>query len=291
MASAKDIRNRIESVQSTHKITRTMEMVATSKFKRFADRANAARPFSSALPEVLALLAAGDDDGHPLLEARPEIRRVALLLLTSNRGLCGPMNANLLKKSMGFASEQRRRGVEVDLHVVGKKGIAYLRFMGVETASRHSDLPDAPRPEDADAFADRLAGDFLERRVDEVHVAYPHFKNAAEQPPVVERLLPLAAPERAGGDEEGGARLDFIFEPDREVLLGELLPLYIRNSFFRILLEAAASEQGARRTAMKAATDSAEEMLKTLTRSFNKARQAAITTELLEIVGGAEALK
>ncbi len=294
MASAKDIKNRISSVTSTHKITRTMEMVATSKFKRFADRAGAAMPFSSALPGMLALLASAEDDAsQPLLEKRAEVRRVALLLLTTNRGLCGPMNSNLLKKAMTFRGEMLEKGVEVDLHVVGKKGITYLRFLGVEMASEKNDLPDAPEPEHADEFADMLVQDFLDERVDEVYIAYPHFKNAAEQPPVVERILPLAAPETAENEdrEEDSFQLNFIFEPGKDDLLGELLPLYLRNTFFRILLEAAASEQGARRTAMKAATDSAEEMLTNLTRSYNKARQAAITTELLEIVGGAEALK
>ncbi len=294
MASAKDIKNRISSVTSTHKITRTMEMVATSKFKRFADRAGAAMPFSNALPGMLALLASAEDDAsQPLLERRPEVRRVAVLLLTTNRGLCGPMNSNLLKKAMTFRGELLKKDIELDLHVVGKKGISYLRFLGVEMASEKNDLPDAPEPEHAEEFADMLVQDFLDERVDEVYIAYPHFKNAAEQPPVVERILPLVAPETAENEdkEEDDIQLNFIFEPGKDDLLGELLPLYLRNSFFRILLEAAASEQGARRTAMKAATDSAEEMLTDLTRSYNKARQAAITTELLEIVGGAEALK
>jgi F-type H+-transporting ATPase subunit gamma len=188
-----------------------------------------------------------------------------------------------------FLRERKEEGVEADIHMVGKKGIAYFRFLGMEMASRKDDLSDQPSSEDADAFAELLVDDFLSGKVDEVHIAYPHFKNAAEQPAVIERILPLAAPEEE--EEEAGSKLDFIMEPGRDALLAELLPLYLRNSFFRILLEAAASEQGARRTAMKAATDSAEEMLSNLTRSYNKARQAAITTELLEIVGGAEALK
>jgi len=292
MASAKDIKNRIASVTSTHKITRTMEMVSTSKFKRFADKAKAATPFSEALLGMLAMLSAsGEDMDHPLLEERHELRRVGLLLLTTNRGLCGPLNFNLLKKTLSFRRDLESRGVEMDLHVAGKKGLAYLRFLGTTMASEKSDLPDAARVEDADALAEMLIGGFLDRRVDEVYVAYPHFKNAAEQPAVIERILPLSPPEKSRVDERGGYQLDFIFEPGEVELLGRLLPLYLRNSFFRILLEFAASEQGARRTAMKAATDSAEEMLTNLTRSYNKARQAAITKELLEIVGGAEALK
>jgi len=295
MPNAKDIKNRIASVTSTHKITRTMEMVATSKFKRYADRAGGAMPFSTALPAMLALLASAEDDSsQPLLESREEVRRVAVLLLTTNRGLCGPLNTHLLKKTLAFRREMQERGVETDLHVSGKKGVSYLRFLGLEMASEKTDLPDAPEPEHANAFAEMLVEDFLSGRVDEVHVAYPHFKNAAEQPPVLERILPLEAPDLFGdedGEEEDKTQLDFIFEPGKEDLLGELLPLYLRNTFFRILLEASASEQGARRTAMKAATDAAEDMITNLTRSYNKARQSAITTELLEVVSGAEALK
>ncbi|MDP6669989.1 MAG: ATP synthase F1 subunit gamma, partial [Candidatus Krumholzibacteria bacterium] len=245
--------------------------------------------FATVLPAMLSRLAEGDVGEQPLLESRAHCRRVAILVLTSNRGLCGPLNSNLLRKTVIFLRERKEEGVEADIHMVGKKGIAYFRFLGMEMASRKDDLSDQPSSEDADAFAELLVDDFLSGKVDEVHIAYPHFKNAAEQPAVIERILPLAAPEEE--EEEAGSKLDFIMEPGRDALLAELLPLYLRNSFFRILLEAAASEQGARRTAMKAATDSAEEMLSNLTRSYNKARQAAITTELLEIVGGAEALK
>lgn len=290
MASAKDISKRISSVTSTHKITRTMEMVATSKFKKSADRVKAARPFASVLPGMLALLAGdGSDGSQPLLEARPVVRRIALLVLTTNRGLCGPLNSNLLRKAVAFRKEAEDEGREVDIHMVGKKGAGYFRFLGIPLVSEKTDLSDNPSPEDADNLAALMVDQFLSGNADEVYIAYPQFKNAAEQPPVMDRVLPLATPDDE--DQDAGPRLDFIMEPGRDELLGELLPLYLRNTFYSILLEAAASEQGARRTAMKAATDSAEEMLTELTRSYNKARQAAITKELLEIVGGAEALK
>jgi len=294
MPSPKDIKNRIASVTSTHKITRTMEMVATSKFKKASTRVRAAQPFAEVLPAMLGLVAAaGDGDGtQPLLERRAEVKRVALLVLSTNRGLCGPLNTNLLKKVMVFRMEVEDQGRELDLHVVGRKGLTYFRFMDIRTASEKNDLSDMPGPEDADFFVEKLVKDFMEGCVDEVHVAYSHFKNPAEQPPRIEQLLPLVPPEEEGEDEaEDKIRLDFIFEPDLETLLGELLPLYLRNSALRILLEMSASEHSARRTAMKAATDSAEDMIKALTIYYNKARQTAITTELLEIVAGAEALK
>jgi F-type H+-transporting ATPase subunit gamma len=289
MANAKDIQKRIKSVTSTHKITRTMEMVATSRFKRAVDRLVAARPFAETLPRMLALLAAGDAEAHPLLATRPVVKRVALLVLTSNRGLCGAINTNILRLALRFTREQEAQGRAVDIYVVGRKGASYLRFIGRAVKYQTAELTDQPQPEDAERFADLLATAFLAGEVDEVHVAYPRFKNAAEQPATLDRVLPLTLP--VDSEERGKAHPQFILEPDAERLLGELLPLYLRNSFFRTLLEMAASEQGARRTAMKAASDSAKEMISNLKLSYNKARQAQITKELLEIVGGAEALK
>lgn len=286
MANAKDIQKRIRSVTSTHKITRTMEMVATSKFKRAVDRLTAARPFAATLPEMLALVAAGESESHPLLAARPVVRRVALLVLTTNRGLCGGINTNILRLATRFAKEQEAEGREVDIYVIGKKGTGYLRFIGRSVKFSSTELSDRPQPEDAERFAGMLSQAFLDGEVDEVHVAYPRFKNAAEQPATLDQVLPLTLPEASSGPQP-----NFILEPDAEHLLGELLPLFLQSSFFRTLLEMAASEQGARRTAMKAASDSAKEMIDTLTLSYNKARQAQITKELLEIVGGAEALK
>jgi F-type H+-transporting ATPase subunit gamma len=266
-----------------------MEMVATSKFKRAVDRLVAARPFAETLPDILGLIA-GDELGedYPLLRRRAVVKRVGLLVLTSNRGLCGALNANLLRKAMAFTRDQEGRGREVEIHAVGKKGVAYMRFVGRETATKVTDLSDRPQPEDAERFSEMLADAFIAGQLDEVHVVYPSFKNAAEQSATVVQLLPLRLPE---GDESGKLPPQFILEPEAEVLLGELLPLYLHNTMFRFLLEMAASEQGARRTAMKAATDSAEEMIDSLTLSYNKARQAQITNELLEIVSGAEALR
>lgn len=293
MPNIKDIQKRIKSVKSTHKITRTMEMVATSRFKKAVDRLHAARPYAEALKAMLGQVAASGAADHPLLAPRPEPRRVALMLLTTNRGLCGALNTNLLRKGRGFLREQREAGREVELHVVGKKGAGYFRFLGQEMASVDTGLGDQPEPADAERLLADLHQRFLTGELDAVHLGYPSFKNPAEQPPVIEQLLPLtlADTESAAEDTAPAAAGDFIFEPEPDRLLGALLPLYLRNVFFRLLLEMAASEHGARRTAMKAATDSAEDMIESLTLSFNKARQTQITTQLLEVVGGAEALK
>jgi F-type H+-transporting ATPase subunit gamma len=292
MANTKEIQNRIKSVTSTHKITRTMEMVATSRFKKAADAVTSARPFAAALPSMLALLSGDDAASHPLLEVRSEVKRVALLVLTTNRGLCGALNANVLKMTQAFLREHQAAGHEVDLHVVGKKGNSYLRFIGQQIKTSVIDLDDQPGMGDVDRLSTPLVDAFGDGEVDEVYIAYPQFKNPAEQPPAIDRILPLSLTESGDGEQQQvGVQHHFILEPDPQGLLEALLPLFLRNSFFRYLLEMAASEHGARRTAMKAATDSAKEMIDTLTLSFNKARQAQITTELLEVVSGAEALK
>ncbi|MBN2170532.1 MAG: ATP synthase F1 subunit gamma [Candidatus Krumholzibacteriota bacterium] len=290
MATAKDIKKRIRSVTSTHKITRTMEMVATSKFKRAVARVKEARPFSDTLPSLLAVLADDEEEcRHPLLTPRGAVRRVALLLLTTNRGLCGALNTSLIRLAGDFVAEQEEWGRETDLHVVGRKGVGFFRFVGQETASAYTELSDRPGPADAQRFADQMQAEFLSERVDEVHVAFPRFKNAAEHPATVERVLPLNITREE--EERSGTVKHYLFEPGPDRMLADLLPLSLRNIFLRYLLEMAASEQGARRTAMKAATDSAREMIDSLTLSYNKARQAQITTELLEVVSGAEALR
>ncbi|MCP4547952.1 MAG: ATP synthase F1 subunit gamma [bacterium] len=289
MANAKEIQKRIKSVTSTHKITRTMEMVATSHFMRAVDRLVQARPFARALPEMLALLAEGEAESNPLLASRDDVQRVALLVMTSDRGLCGPLNSNLLKVTSTFLREQEEMGHEVDLHLLGKRGAAFFRFIGQEMVSTFQDLSPRPTPDEGDHFAELLKETFLEGMVDEVYIAYPEFLNAAEQRPRIERLLPLKI--EHDDEVESTRNHNFILEPDADTLLDSLLPLFLRNSVFRYLLELAASEHGARRTAMKAATDSAKEMIDSLTLSYNKARQGQITTELLEVVAGAEALK
>jgi F-type H+-transporting ATPase subunit gamma len=291
MAKPRELKRRIRSVESTRKITKTMEMVATSKLKRASDRVAAARPYASALAEVI-----GDLYDPSLAERFPLLRqpqggerRVALLLITSNRGLCGAFNANLIREARRRIEDIEGRGASVELHLVGRKGAVFFRFSKREVASQRIDIGDKPTPAHAVELIAPLMQRFETGELDAVDVVFAKFNSAVSTPPTVMRVLPVtrpAADERA----ERKATRDYILRPSAEAILAQLLPLYVHNQVFRALVETAAAEHGARRTAMKNATDSAGDMLDLLRRTFNRARQAQITQELSEIVGGAEAL-
>jgi F-type H+-transporting ATPase subunit gamma len=286
MAKGRELKRRIKTVENTRKITRTMELVATSRMKRAQDRVTAARPYARALGDVIAGLYSPDlADRFPLLRQPEHTRRAAVILLTSNRGLCGGFNANLIREARGLLKRLRDQGVEVELHVVGRKGIGYFRYVGQAMATQRTDITDRPRAEDAASLVDGLMADFITGALDAVYVVYAQFKSAISTPPTAERLLPVEPPKR------GGPLPDYLLYPSAEAILTELLPSYVRNAVYRALVETAAGEQGARRTAMKNATDNASEMMNTLTRTYNRARQAGITQEIAEIVGGAAALE
>jgi F-type H+-transporting ATPase subunit gamma len=288
MAKARELKGRIRSVQNTRKITRTMEMVATSKLKRAQDRVAAARPYAERLGEVVRRLINPElAQRYPLLRQPAEPRRVAVLLLTANRGLAGAFNANLIREARGLLRELRGKGVEVELHVAGKKGISFFRFLGEKLGSAVSDVTDRPGASDAERLVNGLMERFTAGELDAVYVVYAQFKSALSTPPATLQVLPVATPEA----KEGGREVDYILEPGADEILGQVLPLYVRNSVYRALVETAAAEQGARRTAMKNATDNAGDMLESLTRTYNRVRQAAITQEIAEIVGGAAALE
>jgi F-type H+-transporting ATPase subunit gamma len=288
MAKGRELKTRIKSVQNTRKITRTMEMVATSKMKRAHDRVIAARPYAAALGDVLTHLYSPElSERFPLLRSPQTPRRAAVLLLTSNRGLAGGFNANLIREARGLLSRLERDGVESELHAAGRKGIAYFRYVGRTLATARTDLGDRPSVMDATSLVDPLMLAFAEGRIDALYVVYAQFRSALSTPPTAITVLPIAAPKT----ERGGARGDYLLFPSAEEILGELLPLYVRNSVYRALVETAAAEQGARRTAMKNATDNAGEILTVLRRNFNRARQAQITQEIAEIVGGAAGLE
>jgi F-type H+-transporting ATPase subunit gamma len=288
MAQAREIKARIKSVQNTRKITRTMEMVATSKLKRAQDRLAAARPYSQRLSEVIGRLLTPELAArYPLLRQPEQVRRAAVLLVTANRGLAGAFNSNLIREARGLLTELQTAGAEVELHIVGKKAISYFRFQGQEISSSRSDLTDRPTPEDAAALVEDLSAGFLSGRLDAVYVVHARFNSALSTPPHAQRVLPIQRPEH--GEER--REVEYILEPSADEILGRLLPLYVRNSVYTALLETAAAEQGARRTAMKNATDNAGDMLETLNRTYNRVRQAAITQEIAEIVGGAAALE
>lgn len=289
MAKARELKGRIRSVQNTRKITRTMEMVATSKLKRAQDRVAAARPYAERLGEVVRRLINPElAQRYPLLRQPAEPRRAAVLLLTANRGLAGAFNANLIREARTLLRDLRGRGLEAELHVAGKKGISFFRFLGENLGAAVNDITDRPGASDAERLVNTLMERFTAGELDAVYVVYAQFRSALSTPPATLQVLPVATPEAGEG---GGREVDYILEPGADEILGQVLPLYVRNSVYRALVETAAAEQGARRTAMKNATDNAGDMLESLTRTYNRVRQAAITQEIAEIVGGAAALE
>ena len=310
MAKTRALRRRIRSVESISQVTRTMEMVSTSKLKRAQDRVVGARPYAEALAETIGdLLSPELAERFPLLrQSAPPAKggptRAAVLLITSNRGLAGAFNANLIRAALERERELAAQGFEVEVHAVGKKGINYFKFTRRPLALARLDIGDRPTAQHATELAQPLIERFASGELASFDVVYARFKSALSTPPVVERLLPIQ-PARAAApahgrteppapgrsDARAPAAANFIVKPGADELVGALLPLYVRNMVFRALVETAASEHGARRTAMKNATDNAGDMLDVLRRTYNRARQGQITQELAEIVGGAEALK
>jgi F-type H+-transporting ATPase subunit gamma len=285
MAKARDIKRRMRSVDNTKKITRTMEMVAASKLRRAQQRVEASRPYSRKLTAAIERLADPElAEMQPLLRQPEEERRAAVLLLTSDRGLCGAFNSNLTRKARELLDELEEREVETRFHVAGQKGISYFRFRDVPMERTVTDVGDRPGVGEARDLVGDLARDFAEERLDALYVVYARFESIMTTPPTRRRVLPVPL----SGGESGGPW--YILDPSAEEILEELLPLYVVNSVFQALVESAAAEQGARRTAMKNATDNAEEMMDELRRSYNRARQAEITQQIAEIMGGAEAL-
>jgi len=286
MAKGRELKGRIKSVENTRKITRTMEMVATSKMKRAQDRVVAARPYARALGEVIASLYSPElAERFPLLRQPERETRAAVILLTSNRGLAGAFNANLIKEVRTLLARLESAGTQVELHVVGKKGVGYFGYVGRPLATTRTDLTDRPTAADAASLVDGLIERFTAGALDAVYVVGSRFNSVLSTPPTADRILPVTPPATTG------AQKDYLLYPSAETILTALLPPYVRNAVYRALVETAAAEQAARRTAMKSATDNAGEMLNLLRRTYNRARQAQITQEIAEIVGGASALQ
>ena len=286
MAKGRELKGRIKSVENTRKITKTLEMVATSKMKRAQDRVHSARPYARALAEVLADLYSPDlADRFPLLRQPATVKRAAVLLMTSNRGLAGAFNSNLIKEARALLARLEAEGVVVDLHVVGRKGVGYFKYIGRSIASSRTDIGDKPSSENAADLVDSIRADFGTGTLDAVHIVYTKYNSALSTPAVTEQILPVAPPDR------GSALLDYILSPSAEEILDQLLPAYVRNMVYRALVESEAAFQSAQRTAMKSATDNASDMINILRRTYNRARQAQITQEIAEIVGGAAALQ
>jgi len=289
MLSLRDMRRKIASIKSTQKITNTMKLVAAAKFRKAQMDILSLRPYAYRMHEILSSLAMRATEGvHPLLEKRQE-KKLLLIVVTSDRGLCGAFNTNILKKMEAFLEEKESEGKDVHLLLIGRKAKDY--------ASRRPHLKvdkefinlflKRVKFEDAAMIADYAAQAFASGKYDAVYAVYNEFKSAIRQDVVVERLIPIEPLEL----REGDVPVDFIYEPSRDAVLSELLPLHFRTQMYRIFLESSASEHGARMTSMDNATKNAEEMIRQLTLEYNKARQASITKELLEIVAGAEALK
>jgi len=287
MAKGRELKGRIKSVENTRKITRTMEMVATSKMKRAMDRVIAARPYAAALADVMSRLYSPElAERFPLLRQPTSVKRAAVLLITGNRGLSGAFNANLIRESRTLIAQLERDGVHVELHAVGRKGLGYYKYIGRAVASSRTDIGDRPTAQNAAELVDNLMAGFAKGQLDAVYIVHAHFRSAISTPPTTEKILPVTPP--AGKESK---HHDYLLFPSAEEILSSLLPAYVRNMVYRALVENTAAFYSAQRTAMKNATDNASDMLNILRRTYNRARQASITQEIAEIVGGAAALQ
>src|SRR5512134_3268949 len=288
-AQLRVVRRRIRSVQSTMKITRAMELIAASRIVKAQQRVEAARPYAELLTRAMEDVARQTGGlVHPLLQEWETPERAGVFIVTSDRGLAGSYNSNIVRLAEDVMDRVRRRGIEPIVYVSGKKGISYFRFRAVPIEAQWSGVSEVPPFSAADDVGRRLIHDFAERRIDELHTVYTDFRSAFTLRATTKRFLPIAANELR--DVKGRPHPEYLFEPAPAAILDELLPQYVITKVYAAMLESAASENAARRRAMKAATDNAEDLIKVLTRQANRARQDEITTEIMEIVGGSEAL-
>lgn len=294
-AQIRELRQRIRTVNSTKKITKAYELIATSRLAKAQTRVAASRPYADEITNVLSALAeASANLDHPLLSERENPKRAAVLVITSDKGMCGGYNANVLKAAEQLLQLLRSEGKEPVLYVTGRKGQGYYQFRRREVTGSWSGFSQTPHYVNAVEAGDALVEAFLEgtedgaQGVDEIHVVYTEFKSMLSQTPAARRIAPMEV--EYTGETPKGPRAVYDFEPSAEALLGAMLPKYVKTRLFSAMLEAAASESAARRTAMKAATDNATELVRNLSRAANSARQAQITQEISEIVGGAAAL-
>jgi len=287
------LRRRIKSVESTKKITRAMELISASRIVKAQQKVNAARPYAEQITEVIRnLAAAGAGSGQPLLTPREEVSNVGVIVLAADRGLAGGYNSAVIRQAERALDEAEADGHGTQLFAVGRKAISYFNYRGREIVAEHTGFTDSPAYEDARAIAEDVVGRFEAGELDRVELAYTEFISIGTQRPKLVRFIPLE-PEALAEDAEPeptGHTAEYEYEPAPDAILERLLPRYVESRLFAALLEAAASEHAARQRAMKAATDNATELIKTLDRQMNRARQDAITTEIIEIASGAEAL-
>jgi F-type H+-transporting ATPase subunit gamma len=297
MAKTRALVKRRKAIRNIRKITRTMELIATARFKKAMDRATQAEAFTRKVSELAAdLSASASDITHPLLETHDPIKNNLLLVLSSNRGLCGGYNASILREAIHRAREIGSEGKTLHLELSGKRAIAYFRFQGLAAEQTFTHFEDKPTFDEVDQLANRYLEGYIAGKIDRVDVAYMKFLNAARQTVVVETLLPLSSVKietrhAAATPQPAPRQVDYEFLPDAKSILEYILPEAFKVRLFKCFLDAAVSEQIARRVAMKAATENAGDMIKMITRHYNRARQAQITNEIAEVIGGVEALK
>ncbi len=288
MANLKEVRTRIASVSSTQQITSAMKMVSAAKFRRAQNAIIGMRPYAASLQGIISDIGEGQGAVTPYHAVRP-VHTVVLVVVTSNKGLCGAFNSNVLKLAQQRIAHWRGEGVKLQLVCIGKKATELLSRQKDLSVASYDEFLDAPAFDTIAALADSLMADFKDKRIDHVEVVYNQFKNSLSQVLTCEQWLPVAPVKVAEPGTK--ANNDYIYEPSQEEILREMIPLTLRSTFYRMVLDSLAAEHGARMTAMQKATDNATELLKDLRLSYNKARQASITNEIIEIVSGSEALK
>ncbi len=291
MATLRDIKQRIKAVENTQKITKAMKMVAASKLRKVQTRMMDLRPYANKMHDVLISLAKGADrESHPLLAFRPR-KTVEVVVVTSDRGLCGAFNTNILKAAQKAIDDYKKEGFEVSISTVGKKARDYFKRKDITVRNSWTGISGSVRFSSAEEIANDIKENYMNETIDEVNVVYNAFKSMVAQTVTTAKLLPLSPEEE--GEEEAGAEsaADFIYEPSMEAIFDKLIPRNVDIQIYRALLESSAAEEAARMSAMENATQSCTEMVESLTLQFNKARQSSITGELMDIVGGVEALK
>lgn len=287
MANGKEIRGQIKSIQNTQKITRAMEMVAASKMRRAQERMESARPYARKMREVIANLAqASSDTTHPYLEPRSEVKSVGIVIVSTDRGLCGGLNSNLFRNVLKFVQKQHESGVSVKVCLIGRKANGFFKNIDVERLAQVEGLGDKPSLTDLIGSVKVMLDAFDAGEIDEIFLANNVFANTMTQTPTIETLVPVAAAETS----TGGAKWDYIYEPSAAELLGPVLTRYVESQVYQASVENVACEMAARMVSMKSASDNAGDLIEGLQLDYNKARQAAITTELNEIVAGAAAI-
>ncbi|OIQ50247.1 ATP synthase gamma chain [Pseudodesulfovibrio hydrargyri] len=292
MASLRDVQNQITGVKKTKQITKAMNMVASAKLRNAQERIERFRPYANKFYEMLGDLAAGADESvHPLLEVREEVKTVGIMVVTSDRGLCGAFNINIINTAKRLARAKAAEGKAVKVWCIGKKARDAFRKLDFEIVRAEADAMTNFDFTLAASVGNELIAGYVAGDLDEVHVCFGEFQSMAKQPPVDLTVLPMAAQEDAAGEGESGSAGDYLYEPSVEGLLAELLPRFIKVQVYRGLLDTSASEHAARMAAMDNATKACDELTNTLTLLYNKTRQAAITGDLMDIVGGVEALK